>query len=253
MEGEIGNLAPGPYEVEAYVVMDSGGIARGVAIVEVGESDARVDIILRPQAKIFGSVITEPGEGRPARSVSGVRLEFTDPSARARGRHSTTSQNNGSFAIPVIPPGIYRFNIRGMPSGMYLAGIFREDDTSLLQDELSLESRRELKLTVVLGEPAAAIHGTVVDASGNIVPGAIVALLPDNRNQWTSFISATADGNGSFELKCAPGGYRLFSWMELEGAAFRNSEFMKEYDARGVPVRLEKGGRLGIQLVVLDR
>jgi hypothetical protein len=55
-----------------------------------------------------------------------------------------------------------------------------------------------------------------------------------------------------FRLSSGPGSFRIYSWRELNGDSFRNIEFMKHYDDRGVPVKLEKGSSASIDLVILD-
>jgi hypothetical protein len=59
--------------------------------------------------------------------------------------------------------------------------------------------------------------------------------------------SVVTDSEGRFEIHgIAPGSYKLFAWPELEGAAYRNAEFMKEFEERGKPVKIEKGPQLTV-------
>ncbi|HET9131530.1 MAG TPA: hypothetical protein VFO86_11305, partial [Terriglobia bacterium] len=81
---------------------------------------------------------------------------------------------------------------------------------------------------------------------------AAVALLPDDRGQKALMISKSADANGQFEIQAAPGAYHLYSWVELDGEAYRNDEFMKKYDERGTAVRVETSGNVVANLNVLE-
>jgi hypothetical protein len=92
----------------------------------------------------------------------------------------------------------------------------------------------------------------VIDAGGQKIPGAVVALLPDDRSQKALMISTRADGNGAFELKCAPGMYHIYAWRELDGAAYRNVEFMKGFDSLGKPVEIAQNGQLTADLRVIE-
>ena len=74
--------------------------------------------------------------------------------------------------------------------------------------------------------------------------GACDALMPDDRGQKALMISRNTDANGVFEIKAAPGSYHLYAWMELDGAAYRNEEFMKKCDDRGTAVRIDKDGKV---------
>jgi hypothetical protein len=43
-----------------------------------------------------------------------------------------------------------------------------------------------------------------------------------------------------------PGSYQLFAWSRLNGAAYKNAEFMKHYQGRGVPIVVAGNSRNGI-------
>jgi hypothetical protein len=96
----------------------------------------------------------------------------------------------------------------------------------------------------------------VRDAAGNTVLGAVVAIVPDEprRGAGPLYRSVVSDPNGRFEIHgIAPGYYKLFAWPELEGAAFRNAQFMKDFEGRGKPTKIEKGTRVSIDLTTLGR
>jgi hypothetical protein len=40
--------------------------------------------------------------------------------------------------------------------------------------------------------------------------------------------------------------------MEQDGAAYRNEEFMKKFNDRGIPVRVEKDGKVVADLKLVD-
>ena len=65
--------------------------------------------------------------------------------------------------------------------------------------------------------------------------------------------TTTADDDGRFRLQgVAPGEYRLYAWSTLDGAAYRNAEFMRKYDDRGVRVHVEGSGILTADVAILD-
>jgi hypothetical protein len=49
-----------------------------------------------------------------------------------------------------------------------------------------------------------------------------------------------------------PGNYRLYAWNYLDGAAYRNAEFMKNYDERGSPLKIERAGIVNADVMVLN-
>jgi len=65
--------------------------------------------------------------------------------------------------------------------------------------------------------------------------------------------SGITDFKGAFELSgVAPGSYQVFAWPDLNGAAYRNAEFMKKYEGKGQAIKLEKASRVSIDLTALD-
>jgi hypothetical protein len=84
-----------------------------------------------------------------------------------------------------------------------------------------------------------------------ILPFAVVAVVPDTPYRATPlrFRSVVTDSDGQYEIHgIAPGSYKLFAWTELEGAAYLNAEFMKEFEDRGKVVKAEKGAHLETDL-----
>ena len=93
-------------------------------------------------------------------------------------------------------------------------------------------------------------------ADGQLVPDAVVALVPDAplRNAGLLYRSGTTDINGKYQLRgVAPGSYKIFAWTELEGAAYRNAEFMQRFDTTGTSVRIDKAGLVSADVTVSSR
>jgi hypothetical protein len=73
------------------------------------------------------------------------------------------------------------------------------------------------------------------------------------RDAGPLYRSVISSPDGSFEVHgIRPGDYRIFAWQELEGAGYRNAEFMKRYDEHGTPVQIEKQGHIAVSLEILD-
>ena len=135
-----------------------------------------------------------------------------------------------------------------MPDGMYVrrATVLGGD---VLRSPIAVD--QDMEIEVVLSMSVAAVYGGVHNTDGESVSYAVVALVPDSplRNAGDLYRSAITDSNGNFELHgIAPGNYRLFAWPDLEGAAYRNAEFMKEYDERGKPVQIQNDSRMTTSL-----
>jgi hypothetical protein len=68
------------------------------------------------------------------------------------------------------------------------------------------------------------------------------------------YATGNTDQNGEFDLGCVrTGNFRLYAWRELEGAAYRNAEFMKDYDAKGIPVHISKDNPVVQNLTIQEK
>jgi hypothetical protein len=179
-----------------------------------------------------------------------------------------TSASDGKFAFSSVPEGSYRLRVprygedsgtgfrdrdlSASPRGICF-GELRQDNTILTGDRVKIAGS-STDLTVVLRESTTRIRGKVLDSRGQAASTAIVALIPDDRSLSANLAAMTADQNGDFEFTCAPaGGYRVFAWATLPGAAYRNEEFMAQYRDRGTAVRLGDGDNLTVNTELIER
>ena len=149
-----------------------------------------------------------------------------------------------------MKPGLFYVSEFALPPGMYLIAV-REGDRDVFGEKFPIDGGN-IDLNMILGEGPGTIRGSVTDGPGNKAVRAVVALMPDDRTQKALMTSKNTDANGVFEIQAAPGSYHLFSWIELDGAAYRNEEFMKKYDGRGTPVRIEKDAKVTVDLKLVD-
>jgi hypothetical protein len=110
----------------------------------------------------------------------------------------------------------------------------------------------DVEIRVDVGESQATVKGTATDGNDVTAPSATVVLAPNDRSRADLFAVMTTDQNGEFEMRCVqPGAYRLYAWTELDGAAYRNADFMKNYDARGVAVDVSQGAHITVPIRVI--
>jgi hypothetical protein len=94
----------------------------------------------------------------------------------------------------------------------------------------------------VLRSPGGVVEGIVRGAKGEKLSDAVVVLVPDAplRSADVLYRSVISDVSGRYQLRgVAPGSYHLFAWTELEGAAYRNEQFLKEFEEKSRAVRIE--------------
>jgi hypothetical protein len=176
------------------------------------------------------------------------------------------SELPGSFSIgirsgilPLDPLKSYSFaagTYRILPGvsgkGIRVSSV-RMNDRELQGDSLEITTGSEMMLTVILSTDTLQLTGRVTDNSGHGVARAVVALLPDNRSELMLKRSTTSDVNGRFSIDAAPGDYHLFAWYRMDGSAYLNAGFMKQYDAKGAPVRIGPDTPAPVALRPLDQ
>jgi hypothetical protein len=246
-EGIAGQLPPGNYQIE----IDTGK-SRGYAKVDVGEEDVRVNVNVPNPATIVGRAgIGDPHDDDHFTPVQNARIFLVDTIANnSANRPTLASGTDGRFTNPSVKPGLFYVQGVLLPPNMYLLAV-REGTRDVYGEKFPIDGGN-IDLNVILGEGPGTIRGTVTDGRGARVSGAAIALMPDDRRQKALMISKTTDANGVFEMQVAPGSYHLYSWAELDGAAYRNEEFMKKYDGRGTAVRVEKSGKVVADLSLLE-
>lgn len=88
----------------------------------------------------------------------------------------------------------------------------------------------------IISSRGAQVRGSVTDSKNQKAPGSIVVLIPDPPLRKDGHLYRMTATNQSGELTIrgiAPGAYRLFAWPALDGAAYKNAEFVKKYEDRG--------------------
>jgi hypothetical protein len=212
------SLDVGDSPIDRQVVMSPGLRVNGAATL-VNEAGVRSPVALFP-----------PGGGLMCRFISDA-----DPSRVIGGSVCFGMQ---------FPAGQYRLELGELPTDQYVqsATIGGRD---VLAEGIQLQG--DVDLQIVLATPGAILEGIVKDAAGEKLSDAVVVLVPDppyRRTGGPLYRSTISDLSGNFELRgIAPGNYHLFAWLDLEGAAYRNAEFMKKYEDAGKAIRIEKGSR----------
>ena len=95
------------------------------------------------------------------------------------------------------------------------------------------------------------IEGTTVSEQQTPWAGARVVLVPAGalRPRTDLYKETQADLYGHFAIMgIPPGEYKLFAWQEIELEAYRDPDFLRPYEDRGVPVTVQEKGYLTIQL-----
>jgi hypothetical protein len=78
-------------------------------------------------------------------------------------------------------------------------------------------------------------------------------LVPDERTETHRYRIAVSDSKGRFELRgIPPGAYEVLAWPALDGAPYRNPEFLKNFNGTGRTANIDGSNRLNIDLPLSD-
>jgi hypothetical protein len=161
---------------------------------------------------------------------------------------------DGAFQWTNVPPGNYSLCLGGernhntdwfLKSAM-VAG--RTTDRSGISVEGGV-----ITLDVIASANGGVVEGIVTDRQGQPVADAVIVAAPEASLPLHGDINQTAsDQNGRFSLHgLAPGQYSLFAWDNVEGDAYYDPEFLKNYEQQASPLRISEGDRKNVQLQVI--
>ena len=205
----------------------------------------------------------EATSNRESRAVQGVRLgllDFADSSPNPNLRTLPllwTSQADGTFPdrnTNNVYPGIgitYRVKVLTTPPGTAVLSI-RDGELDVLKDGLRVEAGKSPNVVVTLTENAGQLAGIATDANGQKIVAGIVALVPDDVTQTQLLTATSTDLNGEFRFQALPGPYHLYAWRELDGAAYYDPSFMKQFTDKGTPARVPANSEAKVDVKILE-
>jgi hypothetical protein len=238
-------MLPGPHTLSVQSASGSGSVD-----VRIGDADINnLTIVVMPSFDIPGRITVE---GKAGIDLGALRMNLVRsgrPLQREERLTYSTALPDGSFVLSAglgdfrvdISPFLnigQRFPIQ-LPSALQNAYVksIRLGNIDVLNNGLHLEKRPEERVEIVLGTNPGTVEGTAgaVDVS--------VVMVPNVRQRTDLYRFATTNPSGRFRFeKVPPGDYRLFAWTEVETDAWYDTEFMKTYENRGVPVSVREGG-----------
>jgi hypothetical protein len=231
-------LGPGEYDfVVGLATRDE--LFYGRATFSVGDAAMEHEVRLIPGLRAMGTVTLQDDAAGSLLNPPGVKCTLYSDE---RYRQSIDPLDRGCLG-GLYSPANYELELTGVPPDTYVESANAGGEDILSK---SFQLRGNTQVDVVLRSPGGVLEGVVNTADGERLANAVVALVPDSTLRATGllFKSIVTDINGRYRLGgIAPGSYQLFAWTELEGAAYRNPDFIKEFEGKGIPVKVEHGSR----------
>ncbi|HYR89418.1 MAG TPA: carboxypeptidase-like regulatory domain-containing protein [Terriglobia bacterium] len=241
------NVAPGSYILMAKT--GSGGqemtgfqriVLRPSAFIPPPAPPPKYTVFLKlsPPLSVNGRLFIESRETVDLREAN-VTLISTDPDLPSP--RSVFARPDGQFILTGIVPGSYVLEISNLPQDLYLkAARFGAED--ILAKPLTLETREAANpLQILLGSDGGRLQVSAYNDKGETHSGAHFVLVPDvkRRDRREQYRVATSSENGQAVLRgIPPGSYKLFAWEDLEANAYLSSDYLRTYEAFGVPVNI---------------
>jgi hypothetical protein len=173
-------VAPGTYAISARDDRSAGSWPAPVTVA-AGERARRVEIVLGQPGAIAGVVTGEDGVPVPGASV------IVSPH-EAAGEHARASTDAGG-----------RFEAEGLAPGSYDVAVAADGRFAAVRAGLTLLAGERLEVTVVLATSSGLV-GTVRDAGGRLVPGALVRATAQPAGAGPIFETRT-DAAGAYALR----------------------------------------------------
>jgi hypothetical protein len=268
---QIPNVTPGLYDLYARMPIANGwgglapperatnAAAFGRASIEVrGGNIAGVQIVIHQGMDVRGR-ITVDGTPKQARVLLNM---IPDDSIDRVGDAQTSSvytqvtqyrpviAPDGSFTIPVVPEGHYRFGVQIQePGNVYVADI-RQGSTSVYDNGLQVGAQAINPLEVDIRTNAGTLEAVVLGSDQKPAAGKTVVLVPaaQRRQNPSLYKVANSDPQGNVLLtNLAPGQYKLFALDNVSVGAWMNAEFIAKVEGRGTSVTINAGSRQSAQ------
>ena len=243
------NVFPGAYRLTA-----TDGSLSAWSSIDVGTSDIvdlRLDI---PRAVEFtlhvvdNSASTDPEVGQLTLVISHW------PDSSVSGFQTLLTGALGGSKIPIqLSPGDYQVTLASGSNKTYIESM-RLGSLDVANDGLHLDATTTGTLEVVLGSQPGTVEGTVTDANRLAESNVNVVLAPDEAHRRRSdlYQVVRTDAEGRFRIEdIPPGNYVLYSWESVEPTAWKNADFMRNYEQLGRPVVVRPDSRQVISLIAI--
>ena len=159
---------------------------------------------------------------------------------------------DGSFEWKGVPPGHYYVQLAGNVGGS--ADLFLKSvvvgSRDVTDTGFSVNGGAAV-LDVVASANGAVVDGVVANAKGEPVANAVVVAVPELRlrSRTDRYRKTVTDQSGRFTLHgVPPGAYTALAWESVDGEAYYNPEFLKNYEGQGKALQVSEGEHTSAQL-----
>ncbi len=270
---EFSGVIPGVYLLQATVAGGGrGGSAAGRAVtgrefVSVGNGDVEgVVVTLGQGQQVTGRIITDgpAPPPQPAAPVIRRRIILTVVGdGQNLGGANAQAQDDGTFVLQDVLPGLYRIQVNPLPQGSYIKSV-RLGGQDVTKTLLDLTSSGGGQIDILLSPNAASVSGVVhdpsPDANGQPLGGVVVTLwtpgAASRKRKTTSPVHGelTANANGQFNFTgLPPGEYRVAAWEQIDPGLGTAPDFRIKFEGKAATVKLQENDHSQIEAPLIPR
>jgi 5-hydroxyisourate hydrolase-like protein (transthyretin family) len=242
-------MGRGRYDLKFQILSATGDTLYSLMNFDVGTENLEKEVILTRAASVTGAITLRDASGKTldgsgiSCSLDGTGQLLTERSGRgARSGCVEAKAAMGSYQLRV-----------SLPADAFIVSA-KAGQRDVLRDGIEV-AQRDVHLEIEAATPGSVISGVVTDDKNNPLSDATVVLVPDApyRNAIVLYRSEVSAFDGRFGLRgVAPGTYRVFAWTDLSGPAYRNPEFLKKYEDKGTPLKIENSTPVSLKLIALE-
>lgn len=179
----------------------------------------------------------------------------TAPIFRENFSNITHVAADGTFQWTDVPPGNYYVQIAGDggSQGAWYVKSVASGGRDVNDSGIAVNGRGVV-LDLVASANGGVADGVVVDSKGEPFTNAVVVAVPETRlrGRIDHYRKTVADQTGHFSLRgLRPGDYTIFAWESVEGEAYYNPDFLKNFEGQGTALHVSEGDHKSMQIQLI--
>ena len=239
-EFEFNNVMPGSYTLSARTVDLRASVPLDVRNADV--LNARITLTPGYQIPAHVRIEGHPENDDPEVEKLYFLVRSEDP-IPGLDPETYSPLANGDFPMDVLP-GDYRLELT-QREDFYVKSM-KLGDVDVLNSGLHVTGSTDTRLEILIGTNPGSVEGRVeIPTVGRKIT---VVLVPDaaRRGQRALYKAQAVGASGQFHFdNVPPGDYKLFASQEENGGPWLDPEYLRKYEERATPVRVEEGKKSG--------